>query len=102
MSYELAGLPKFLTPPKAVRQAIAGALKSVSLTVNTPVGPQTVNVSDPASRKAALSAFTPHVSFGEPSPVANAIASVPGGALTLIAGAGLLMFLAGRMGRGRA
>lgn len=47
-------LPRFLTPPASVRdllKGIAGAVvRGTTVTIPTPVGPQTFNIGDPAQR----------------------------------------------------
>jgi hypothetical protein len=104
-------LPKWLTPPKTIRNivgSIAGAmLKGTTVTVPTPAGTQTFDLGNPSDRAflekmaAGLKiSRTPEAAPGAVSQADKLVTEhVPGGWLTLAAaGAGLFLFM-GRRGR---
>jgi hypothetical protein len=98
-------LPKFLTPPRSVRELVSGVagalIKGTTVTIPTPVGPQTFNVGDPAQR-AELEAMIRGTRFnvaqpqpGAPPDLARAIEqNIPGGWGTVgLVGLGLVAVL---------
>jgi len=99
-------LPRFLTPPRSVRdllKGIAGAVwRGTTVTIPTPVGPQTFNVGDPAQR-AQLEAMIrgTRLNVATPEPGAgfdlgrSIEKNVPGGWATVGIGVLLAVFLLG-------
>ena len=105
-------LPRFLTPPRSVRdlvKGIGGALiRGTTVTIPTPVGPQTFNVGDPSQRAqleamirgARLNVATPQPGTG--FDLGRSIErNVPGGWATIGLAALAAVFLLGGIARPR-
>lgn len=92
-------LPRWLTPPRSVRdlvKGIAGAVvRGTTVTIPTPIGPQTFNLGDPAQRAqleamvrgSRLNVATPRAGGGFFQSIEQ---NVPGGLSTI----GLLLLVA--------
>jgi len=88
-------LPRWLTPPRSVRELAAGIVGAVvrgtTITIPTPVGPQTFNLGDP-SQRAQLEAMVrgTRVNVATPEPGGGGFdinrtvqSNVPGGWATI-------------------
>lgn len=84
-----------LKPPKWLRNIVSGAVKGTTVTVPTPIGPQTIRVDDPNAMKQIRQAYTPNITFGPPreQQAIQQAATFGGGGLLLGAGAVLLVVL---------
>jgi hypothetical protein len=97
--YSIGELPKWSTPPAWLRNIIGGVVKQTRVTVQTPVGPMTVDLGDPEQlRQLKEMLAKAKVEVGTKSPsiidqMATQAAGLPGGMLTVLAGAALLLFL---------
>lgn len=108
--YESAAMgwtvPKWLTPPKSIRAlatGIAGAVfKGTTVTIPTPIGPQTFNLSDPndVARLKAMIAGTkfniapPRPGGPQPFDLGRTVGEMPGGWLTVaVVGLGAVFLL---------
>lgn len=84
----LGALPRWLTPPQALRNLVGGifgaVVKGTTVTVPTPAGPQVFNLGDPEDRK-RLEALARGVKLNVATPQAGStgfpalVESVPGG-----------------------
>ena len=96
--YSIGELPKWITPAW-LRNIIGGVVKQTRVTVQTPVGPMTVDLGDPEQlRQLKEMLAKAKVEIGTKSPsiidqMATQAAGLPGGMLTVLAGAALLLFL---------
>lgn len=94
--YSIGELPKWIT---RLRNIIGGVVKQTRVTVQTPVGPMTVDLGDPEQlRQLKEMLAKAKVEVGTKSPsiidqMATQAAGLPGGMLTVLAGAALLLFL---------
>lgn len=97
--YPIGELPKWLTPPKWLRDLVGGVVKQSRVTVQTPVGPMTVDLGDPEQvRQLKEMVARARIEVGTRSPsvidqITEQTAGIPGGMLTVLAGAALLLFL---------
>ena len=84
----LGKLPRWLTPPKAVRQQISKAFGQARVVVPTPAGPVELK---PSEIPGAIRGATIQLGPPKQTPIEQLTSSVPGGMGTIaLAGAGLL------------
>ncbi len=95
-------LPRWLTPPKFVRDIAGAVLRGTQVTVPTPVGPQTFDLGNPADMALLKNLVTgtkvsTRVGPRPPSAmerVTQTVEAIPGGWLTLAAvGVGLFLVM---------
>ena len=102
---DLSGLGFSLKPPAWLRSAAGAVLKQTTVTIPTPMGPMTYDLSNPAQAKALQDIATKtKVSVGKQSgggfmqQVETSVESIPGGWLTIAAvgAAAVLLFMFAR------
>jgi hypothetical protein len=104
---ESLGLPRWLTPPKILRDAVSKIFKEAKVTVQTPAGPVEMTPAEAARYAAQLKL---NVSIGGrsksasdnlPAQIADKVQRIPGGWLTVAGGAVLLGLVIVNASRGR-
>lgn len=97
---QLGDLGISLTPPRWLRDLGNAVLRQVRVVVQTPVGPITVDPSNPDSMRRVQDILrSAQIQIGQPPPgpiqqVSNAVGAIPGGWLTIGAlGLGLVLLL---------
>jgi len=102
-------LPKFLTPPRWLRNIVGAVVKGQQVTVPTPAGPQTFDLGNADSVRALQQMISgaklqpkPVPTTGPAEQIISAVEKVPGGWLTIGLGFGVLIALIGGRGMGRA